>query len=293
MQCNGKSFIVNYLTFESSFYVVMRFLQCYNTFCVKGDEVSMLNRKFKVSTILAIIALSILLLQYFINSITLIPYDRYTAYFNSYLKPYYIEIYGPSEIENFKKAFYMAVVVVNSFGLLLSFTGLILSIISLCDCKLPFTKFQKRKALHIVYVVFVGLNFIFSNVGGMVETYVTSFIISISIHSTLLLIALIFAIIALVSNKTSERIQKNYLKYGNDPFAKDENGNSIYAKEKEEEEKLHKEYLIKKQHVEEELKDTFEQLSLLEKSYKNGEISEEEYQLKKQSLFQILNEKNQ
>ncbi len=254
----------------------------------------MLNRKFKVSTILAIIGLSVMLLQYFINSITLIPYDRYTAYFNSYLEPYYInENYSSLEIETYKNTLYMVIVISNVLGLFFSAAGLVLSIISLRDCKLFFEKFQKRKALHIVYIVFVGINFVFRNLGSIVETYTSSFYISISIHSPLLIIAFILGIIALVSNKTSERIQKNYLKYGNDPFAKDENGNSIYAKEKEEEEKLHNEYMIEKKQSEEKLKDTFEQLALLEKLYKNGKISEEEYQLKKQDLFQILNGKNQ
>ncbi len=254
-----------------------------------------MNKKFKISIIFAIIGTSLMLLNYIINAISMIPYHRYLTIFDSVLKPYYlqflVEIYGISGLEDFKLYYYLYIVISNILGMLIALTGFILSLVCIKDCKLSFSDFQKRKTLHIFYIVFIGLNLVFKGINNFLEIYSPSSYLSSSLLGPVFLLALIFAIIAVVTNKTSARIQNNYLTYGNDPFAKDENGESIYANEKKIEEKLHDEYVIEKQQSEENLKNAFEQLAQIEKSYKNGEIQEEEYKNKKQELFRQLNEK--
>ena len=246
------------------------------------------NKKFKAASILGIIAgaFSIFygiegLLSYAIAENFFVLFDEMLQMVVDYETGMtYLDLInelGIFTIDSFRAILYVILVTISVISLVFGIVGVILASLCVKDGSINRQEFQKRNVKHVFFVISMGLLV----VSGADITFV------------LALIAFILALIDMTNNKKQLKIhnvsadenfyeragEENFFDYKKNPIPQE----VVEVKEETVEEKIEKEEKKMK------LEETFELLSKLEKSYKNGEIDEEAYKRMKNTILDNMN----
>ena len=243
------------------------------------------NKKYKIAAILGIIACSITIITGFINFFAVAVIDTFFQLFDEMLAvvidqstgtTYYDLILqlGIMTIDEFRTLTYILVLVMYGLLIFTGIIGLLLSIFSVKDGSLNRQEFQKRNVKHVFFLIFMGL---------------LAFSIAGDIPVILSLVAFVLGLIDVINNKKVLKIhnvtsetnfyenagEENFYNYKKNPVPEEKKEDVIEIVETEEEKKARQ---IK-------LEEAFELLSKLEKSYKTGEIDEDNYKRMKETIM--------
>ena len=248
------------------------------------------NKKFKIATILGIITSAIALFTAIQGLVTVSIMENFFVLFDEMMNVVvdpstgmtYLEVIeqtGVISVDEFRTVIYIIVLAMFVILLVVSIASLFVSIFSIKDGSLNRQEFQKKNVKHIFFVVFMGL---------------LAFSIAGDIVSILSLIAFILALIDIVNNHKVLKLHnvsenENFYDNAGEENFFDYKKNPIPEERKEEVVEISQEDIIKQEEKKQKLEETFELLSKLEKSYKNGEIDEETYKRMKATIMDNLN----
>lgn len=189
----------------------------------------------------------------------------------------------------------------NIISLSIFIICLIFTILSFNDYKLNHEGFVKKKKIHTTYLVFLIISLITFLNNTLVIVYPDSFLVSLGYLAgiVIFIVSMVYAIKGIKDSKLLMFVpEKNNVINMENPNTNDynRNGNNNSTTNTWVEERYsvdeHKDNTIKNEKPiinQEKLNDIYEHLARLEKSYKNGEISYEEYLSAKEDILKSLN----
>lgn len=264
------------------------------------------NKSFKRSVVLGIIASSLLILAGIISLIMFGIHSTYIIIFDEIVQLVggvdVVEIYFNSPIDVILSVSYVVVLFLNLVQVIVGILGLVFSIVVSKDVHYSVIKFHKKRGLHIAYIIIMG-------VCG--ETTATSLLtltdlsIIITAASVLFSLALLFGIIGVVVTGKQYSSLMNYNKraqYQNEFQAKLNADNPVVEEVKEESE-VTQEVIEEKVEIEqveptpvnekvplsqEEVENIYSLLAKLEREYKSNQIDEESYKRMKDTIIDNL-----
>ena len=250
------------------------------------------NKSFKNSITLSLIAVSMNLMVLLISFCYFLPHETFAVFYNDFTSiildgeltvgDYFAENGVTAEI------FYISVLIIHILSLLFYGAILVLAILCRNDYKLNAFLFNKRKVLHVFYIILIGLGFLtYGNSLISLYTVYGAFTSLFELASFVLyIIAFIFALkgvnhyknlVYSINGYNSNVTKKYYQGYDKTEY---DNVNKVYEEVKEDEVK-DKDEVIDKVDYEE----LYLLLAKLEKQFKNGEVDEESYKRMKETLL--------
>ncbi len=282
-----------------------------------------MNQKFKLSIIFSLISGFILLVLGIVGVVYFASQERFILFFDEYLnQPTSADgttlndlLSGLVDMDYFMPMMYIMFMGYSIFNIISAIVCLVLSFICLNDHHLSCKAFQSRKALHIVYIVFVGISWF--SIECSVGSLISSLLVLLStVASVLYIIAFIFGIIgvryntkrlaelysdedpfknmsAKEFNEGTEKLMKSLFSEDQNELQEDDFNQEELSDERKQE--LQEEKFNETEKVEEKpvvdnkkLNETYELLAKLEKSHRNQEISDEDYVRMKKTIMDNL-----
>ncbi len=285
-----------------------------------------MNKKFKLSTIFSLISSFILLIFGIVGVIYFSSQERFILFFEEYMNlpintagtTLKDQLLYVTNLENFIPLMYIMFIAYSVFNIISAIVCLVLSFICLNDYHLSCKVFQNRKPLHIAYIVFVGISWF--SVEVAVGSLISILLVLLNlVVNVLYLIAFIFGIISIryntkrfaelhsdnvpLENVNVEEFNEGKGQLLNSTFNEDqserlEDLNQEKLSDEWKEELQEKQDEIENQEVEKEgikptidnekLNQTYELLAKLEKSHRNQEISDDDYERMKKTIMDNL-----
>lgn len=246
-----------------------------------------MRSKFKLAIIFAIISLSVGIVNGFFGAFKLLDRTVFESVYNVVMMEGF-EILPTDELYVQMYDSIQVLLIVFSFvGGLLCIPGLVLSILCVKHHSLSIESFDRKRTLHIWTLIMIGIGF-FSMSNGMGSS-VNYLISMLSGPSEILIIIAFFMMLYEVRlNKRQMRLSNRYSnEYPTKTFSKENviDVTPVVTKSPEELEKEKQEKEEKLQKYEE----LYSLLAKLEKSYKNNEITEEDYKRMKETILSNFN----
>lgn len=257
-----------------------------------------MNRKrFNLATLFGIIASSLLLLSAIVCMVLTLPPDAFAQIFDELLRnPVFGEMINEAitpevPLSIVATIFYIVFIVFNVLSALMAIPALVLSLINQKDKYLSVDEFQKRNKVHIGLLITFGIGYL-GNSYSMISIFDETLSILSTISIALFIVGFIFALKEILFNKKVYDAQNNsvvdMVTPVNNNVTINENGNVVLKKKNENDEVK----VVEEKEIVEDIKadndklnEVYELLSKLEKSYKNGEISEEDYKRMKETIL--------
>lgn len=260
-----------------------------------------MNKKFKLSTIFSLVSSCVLLIIGIVGLCYFAPKRQFIQFMDQYLKePLFSDMTLEEilaeivDIDYLMPILYIVFLIYSIFNIITATLGLIFTFLCLKDYDLSYEDFQKRKKIHIAYIVFVGVNFFSSDiaVGSSVSSGLSLLNSAISLF---FIISFIFGIMGLkfnskklaetsnshpeMNNPIHQPIEEVYFDKPNREETKDTyEDNSPLAKEENQKPST-------PPVNNEKLMEAYELLAKLEKSHLNNEITDEDYERMKKTIM--------
>lgn len=250
------------------------------------------RRKYKTATFMPLIASSIMIFLSIATMIGVLSESVFPKMYYGLIEQMNI-IYGDieaifTELEGdattLRVLIFTMFLVFSILGLILSVPATIFSILCLKDYSLEVESFQKRNKLHVFQFISIILLIVASNIN--VSSYLFgSFVSLLSLAITIIsIISLVNVIREMTINRRLANNQENesevnnrYQSYQEQTFeeTEPENKETVIEKEKPQVKEVDKG----------KLEETYELLAKLEKSHRNGELSDEDYERMKKTIL--------
>lgn len=250
-----------------------------------------MHKKYKVSLILSMIGSSLAFVFAFLGLIFLSVYEIYANALNIFLNTS-VSSDGTTLlqmlnelgilVEDFALGFYIFTIIMNIFTVLLAIPCVVLTIISFNNINLSPVEFQKKSKLHIWRLISVGLAI--ESISMEMLSYIESSLSTIStLVNAALIVSLVFGIISLVeNNKVVKKINSKVTQAEIHPTYNEVINNEIIDVKEDKVEEVKEEPKIIEQAK---LDEMYDLLSKLEKSYKSGEMTYEDYERMKKTIL--------
>jgi len=256
------------------------------------------RKRFNLAIVFGIIASSLLLLSSIVSLAMTVSVDAFVNIFNTLLND---EVFGvfinsmitpETPISVVTTIFYIIILIFNILSFIMAVPSLVFAILNIKEKDLSVEDFQKNNKKHIGLLITLGIGYL-GNSYSVISLLNDSLSILSSASNVLFIVAFVFALLEIINNKKALNkndkvvdvvdnvdVNNNY-----ENVKVNENGNVILEKNNSnvevKEVKDEKEVKVDN----EKLNQVYELLSKLEKSYKNGEVSEEDYNRMKQTIL--------
>lgn len=261
----------------------------------------MMKRRLKTPLLLGIIGSSII---FVLGLIGLIYFVNYRNFFELCevilnedvsgegitLQATILELFPFLTVENIRTTMYIYLIISNVLAMVLSIPNIVFSLICMKDVSLDVEAFQKRNKLHIFLIISFAISYI-------ANSYEQASMISQGI-SFVSIGAVVLMFIGFIKTIQEVRLNKYYYNMLQARKAQEEKmQNERYSFDKSKfnqpegnqigEENLEKPEIKEEVKVDQsKLDELYSLLAKLEKSYKNGEITEEDYQRMKKTILE-------
>lgn len=262
-----------------------------------------MNRRLRTPLLFGLIGSSVIFICALVGLIGLSNYRNFFEFYESYLgqeitegmtiEEIILQMYPAISTSTIRIALYYFFIFSNVLSMLLSIPCIVFSLICFKDTTLTAEEFQKRNKLHIFLLISFGLSYLASSY----EMGSTAFS-ALSIFS---LAAVVFIFIGFFKSLQVVRLNKYVLKVRKSKKAYEEKLRQEQERKAQEESfvqstgnQIGEENLTKPEIKEEtvtpvdqvKLDELYSLLSKLEKSYKNGEVSQEDYERMKKTILE-------
>ena len=249
-----------------------------------------MRSKFKYAIMFAIIAFSISIASGIYGGFRLIEKDVFEYIYNLIMEGYF-EILPEEEIYlQMYDTMQVSLVVMSFVGALLCIPAVVFSIICINHYSLSVEAFERKRKIHILTLIFIGVGYFASN--NTMGAAVNSIFAFLSTPCDILAIASFFMFLYEYRLNRKQVVLSG--RYDNDYPTKNNNDNSVLDAEvtlsdKDKEPEISQE---EKERRQQKLDELYMLLAKLEKSYKNNELSTEEYQRMKETILSNFNNKS-
>ena len=250
-----------------------------------------MKKRFKLATVFTIIASAFCIFNGFIGAIGLFFDEVYNSIWQYFMSQVDVSNINDPEIYEFleylQTILRVALIGANVLAGLSAIPSLVFAIICANHNEYSVEAFQRKNGLHIAFLVFIGISNNYS-AGGSTASFVSDlFSLLDTVAAVFLTISFIFALIEIIQNYRSVKAAEKYCNVSTQEIK------PTFENEVEQQKPLEaeiapvvveseKEVKVVKQ---DNLEDLYNLIAKLEKSYKDGEISQEDYERMKQTII--------
>ena len=249
-----------------------------------------MKKRFKLATVFTIIASAFCIFNGFIGAIGLFFDEVYNSIWQYFMSQVDVSNINDPEIYEFleylQTILRVALIGANVLAGLSAIPSLVFAIICSNHNEYSVEAFQRKNGLHIAFLVFIGISMNFS-AGGSTASFVSDlFSLLDTVAAVFLTISFIFALIEIIQNYRSVKSAEKYCNVSTQEVKPTFEDKVEQQKPLEAEitpvVESEKEVKVVKQ---DNLEDLYNLIAKLEKSYKDGEISQEDYERMKQTII--------
>lgn len=254
-----------------------------------------MKKRFKLATVFTIIASAFCIFNGFIGAIGLFFDEVYNSIWQYLMSM--VNVTVPSDpidqteffemLDLFKTYMRVALIGANALAGLSAIPSLVFAIICSRHNEYSVEAFQRKNGLHIAFLVFIGISMNFSAGGSTASFVFDLFSLLDTVAAVFLTISFIFALIEIIQNYRSVKLAEKYCNVSNQEVQptfenKVEQQKPLEAEITPVVVESEKEVKVVKQ---DNLEELYNLIAKLEKSYKDGEISQEDYERMKNTII--------
>lgn len=253
-----------------------------------------MKKRFKLATVFTIIASAFCIFNGFIGAIGLFFDEVYNSIWQYFISMANLTVpsnpMGQREfiemLDLIKTYMRVILIVLNLVVGLSAIPSLVFAIICSNHNEYSVEAFQRKNGLHIAFLVFIGISMNYS-AGGSTASFVSDlFSLLDTVAAVFLTISFIFALIEIIQNYRSVKLAEKYCNVSSQEV-KPTFENKVEQQKPLEAEitpvvESEKEVKVVKQ---DNLEELYNLIAKLEKSYKDGEISQEDYERMKNTII--------